>query len=137
MNLRAFASGLFIATATLGGIYYVDKRDESPSKPTVAEMIAALEQEGYFVTKEAPNEEAHEPIIEEKVIYQMVLEIKQGMASQDVAKQLKRGNIIDDEKEFLTRLKEQKLEKSLRTGVYEVTSEQTLDEIVAMLTARR
>lgn len=142
--LRSFASGLFIATATIGGIYLfgpdemMQENKEVIVTPSIEEMKEALVENDFVVlTKEEFNDlkEAKEtPSVQEKVTYHMVFEIRPGMASQHVAQALKKGKIIEDEQLFLNRLKEKKLEKSLRTGVYDINSEQSIDEIISILT---
>ncbi len=139
-GLQLFAGGIFLATATLSGVFFltpkpVDKEEPHRHPPSVVEMKEALEHEGYVVLTAAEMEERKSPDSDEqaKVIYKMVLHIKPGMTSYDIAEQLKRGRIIEDESAFIRYVQEKQAATSLRTGEYDVSSEQSIADILTTI----
>lgn len=150
-KLQSFASGLFIATAALGGMYYfVDRpaeihiEDEHTDTPTVQEMKVHLEQEGYVVLpkeevdmnkEDEKNEiEEDEQATETQPVYMMVLQITKGMTSSEIAEQLIAGRIISDQKAFLDLVSKKDAAQSFQIGEYELSSDQSIEEILATLT---
>ncbi|GAE30723.1 hypothetical protein [Halalkalibacter hemicellulosilyticus] len=160
-GLQQFAGGLFLATALIGGALYfshsqeevIDAEEEDREAPltsheelSTAQLIEQLEQEQYVVISEneyaelsaaqlEEQEEGNEENVHERqTTYVMILEISQGMTSYDVAEQLVRGRIINNEQDLLSYVQSEQLSHRLRTGQYEVTSDMTIEEIVELMT---
>lgn len=140
-GLQLFASGLFFATAVMGGAYLYSsnspKESAGSSAPTVQDMKQALVEEGFIVTTAEEMEQQVEQAnteMETKTIYKLVLNIQPGMSSYDVAEILHRSHIISKEQDFLDYIETNQLAKSLRVGEYELSSEQTMEEIVSAIT---
>ncbi|MFA9455802.1 hypothetical protein ACERJO_03415 [Halalkalibacter sp. AB-rgal2] len=158
-GLQQFAGGLFLATALIGGALYVSHSQEevtdaeedreapltSHEELSTTQLIEQLEQEQYVVISEDEFAELHAQLDEQEdrteeneherqTTYVMILEISQGMTSYDVAEQLVRGRIINNEQDLLSYVQNEQLSHRLRTGQYEVTSDMTIEEIVELMT---
>ncbi|TWI57806.1 endolytic transglycosylase MltG [Halalkalibacter nanhaiisediminis] len=153
-GLQSFSSGLFLATAILGGIYYFAHEPEQVvSQPvsnidlTPAEMKQELEEVGYIVfseeewvqeqerssQKESDSAESDSEV-NEQIIYTMNLIISSGMTSNEVANQLVRGQIIEDRAVFLDYVHANQLTQSLQVGEYQLRSDMTIEDILDQLT---
>ncbi|MBP3951252.1 hypothetical protein [Bacillus suaedae] len=145
-NIQHFAGGIFLATSLLAGAYYYNSTEtQEPVTvveeiiPTSAEMKETLEDEGYIVLTAEEYEETKEVTpteveTEVEIRYTMLLQIREGMTSQEIAAILVRGNIIDDSSEFTEFVQDQQLTQVIRTGEYELTSTMTIAEIVELIT---
>ncbi|WP_062046358.1 endolytic transglycosylase MltG [Bacillus sp. JCM 19034] len=153
-GLQQFAGGLFLATALIGGALYFTNEQEDTSegsgetkKPMMAtvDLIERLENENYvvldaeeFASLQTQLEEAGENNTDEdelnEATYVMILQISAGMTSNDVAKHLELGQIIENEQDFLSYVATNQLSHRLKTGQYEVTSEMSIEEIVELIT---
>lgn len=153
-GLQSFSSGLFLATAIIGGIYYLSQETHTAApKPedleafSISEMKQELEGEGFvvFTTEELEQERAttrddqtdsedSSTKEEPQIIYTMLLQITAGMSSYDVAEQLVRGHIIGDRTVFLDYVEANQLAQSLRVGEYELRSDMTIEEMLDRLT---
>lgn len=149
-GLQSFSGGLFLATAILGGTYYYSHHTAEESSPemielSTEEMMTRLTAAGYAVLTEAELEAVRDEAAsateqpedgqeEQQIIYQMVLTISSGMTSHQVAEQLAAGQIIEEVEPFLEYLQSNGLTQSIRTGQFLLSSEMTVEEIIAVIT---
>ncbi|MCM3761665.1 hypothetical protein M3212_12790 [Alkalihalobacillus oceani] len=147
-GLQSFAGGLFLATAILGGTYYYTHSMNEEAEPerielSAEDMMSRLTAAGYTVLTEAELEAVRDEASsgqqegeqeKQQIIYQMVLTISSGMTSYQVADQLVTGQIIDEVEPFLDYLRANGLTQSIRTGQFLITSEMTVEEIIAVIT---
>ncbi|WP_088102470.1 endolytic transglycosylase MltG [Halalkalibacter urbisdiaboli] len=146
--LRGLASGILLTTVLFGYLYvsgtFIDTSLQVSEDPlTVDEMIVELEKEGYYVSVEAPianppteetvDERPNHASPESVTVYTTVLRITSGMTSRDVAKQLVRGQIIEDEQAFLNYMQSTNRNKIIRTGEYEIRSNMSVEEIADII----
>ncbi len=156
-GLQSFSSGLFLATAIFGGIYYLSYEEEMTTSiqqtevnvsSSLSTMKQELEEDGFFVLTEeemeqklaesdtlqknaSPDLQTEE---EPRIIYTMLLQISAGMTSNEVADQLVRGQIIEDRSVFLDYVETNQLTQSLRIGEYKLQSDMNMEEIIDQLT---
>lgn len=145
-NVQHFAGGIFLATSLLAGAYYYNSTETKEPVtvveeiiPSSAEMKETLENEGYIVLTAEEYQETKEVTpaeieTEVEIRYTMLLQIREGMTSQEIAAILVRGNIIEDSSEFTEYVQDQQLTQVIRTGEYELMSSMTIAEIVELIT---
>jgi cell division protein YceG involved in septum cleavage len=148
--MRSFAMGILLASSVCGAVYFLgsdSKGAESTKtneKISNEEMKKTLTSEGYVVLTEAElqdqlaavqvNKEDKENNKDaEKIVYRTMLTITSGMTSIDVGQALERAQIIKSGKEFFNAVERKGLSKGLRPGTYEVQSDMTMDQIIAMI----
>jgi hypothetical protein len=167
--LKGLAGGIVLATgiiwvtqafspeATVEPITIVEQQELETS-----EMMAALQEQGYYVSAEEPEIEETEveeipaeeleeqpteeeaPEVEEGLpdsvtvetvnVYSMTLVISQGTSSHDVANQLEQANIIDSASEFLRYLDRNNLAEKVRAGEFNVNSAMSYQDIANRIT---
>ncbi len=152
-SIRSFALGLLIAAGICGLVYFLEpeeanSNETSESKavfetPSIDEMKNLLAQEGYLVRTEAEwNDQLAAAKAEqsgeqadngEKVIYRTMISVTSGMTSIDVGRALEQTNIIEDAFAFSKEVENRGVSNGLRPGMYEVSSEMSLDEIIATI----
>lgn len=149
-GLQSFSGGLFLATAILGGTYYYTHNMIEEAEPEMIElppeeMMTRLTAAGYAVLTKAELQAIRDEaasatdrqegkLEKQQIIYQMVLTISSGMTSYEVADQLVTGQIIEEAEPFLDYLRANGLTQSIRTGQFLITSEMTVEEIIAVIT---
>lgn len=151
-GVRGLASGLLIATIVLSYFFYYhgendktkpseqaqEKSSDSISENEIKafadqnDMIILTETE-YNELKDNAGQEAEEPQ-EEKVIYQLLLDVPSGTSSQEVAQRLEKTKIIDNAEAFMKDLKAKNLETAVKQGSYQLNSNMSIDEIIAIVT---
>ncbi|TYS15475.1 endolytic transglycosylase MltG [Rossellomorea vietnamensis] len=159
-TLRSFASGLLIATTTIGAVYlFGPSTAESTAKPAKSmekqilsedEMIEQLASNGFVIHTEeewnkqlasaSANKETEEKqgekekkTAEEKVVYRAILSVSMGMTSIDVGNALEKAKIIKDGMEFYKEVEKRGLENELRPGTFEFESGMSMEEIISTI----
>ena len=162
-SMRSFASGLIIAGALCGAVYFNGPAEASKNTDTVKkttqvkklteeEMIDQLTSKGYVVQTESDwnkelaaakkseekekkkeQEKKDKPETEQKVPYSTILNITSGMTSIDVGNALKRAKIIEDPFQFSKEVEKKGVETKLRLGIFEIESGMTTDEIISIV----
>ncbi|MDV2683172.1 hypothetical protein RYX56_02175 [Alkalihalophilus lindianensis] len=162
--LKGLAGGIVLATgiiwvtqafspeATVEPITIVEQQELE-----ISEMMAALQEQGYYVSAEEPEieeteveeipaeeleEEAQEVeedlpdsvTVETVNVYSMTLVISQGTSSHDVANQLEQANIIDSASEFLRYLDRNNLAEKVRAGEFDVNSAMSYQDLANRIT---
>lgn len=147
--MRSFAAGLIVAAGVLAAVYYSGPTEETkaqaPKSLTEEEMKTALASSGYVIlTEEELNEQLaavekkvpkQEPAKEqqEKVVYRTIINVATGMTSIDVGNALVQGKIIDNAKTFFNEVEKRGLSSELRPGTFELDSNMTMDEVIAII----
>jgi hypothetical protein len=159
-TLRSFASGLLIATTTIGAVYLfgpstaesTEKPAESVEKQVLSEdeMIEQLASTGFVIhTEEEWNKqlaaasasketeekqgEKEKQTEKEKVVYRAILSVSMGMTSIDVGNALEKAKIINDGMEFYKEVEKRGLENELRPGTFEFESGMSMEEIISTI----
>ncbi|WP_428908474.1 hypothetical protein [Niallia sp. Krafla_26] len=155
-SIRSFASGLLLAAGVCGVVYFLESDEANSGEksdtkqvvetPSVDEMKDALAAEGYVIQTEeewdkqlstakaeASPDQTQEQPAQEKVIYRTMISVSSGMTSIDVGKALKQTNIIEDAFAFSKEVENRGLSNGLRPGMYEISSEMSLDEIISTI----
>lgn len=147
-NVQAFGFGIIFATCVIA-IFYSFFLVEDPMVIDEDSATTILVEKDYVVmTKEAFNQ-AKETAINEAIsslqtekepespIIQVInykLDIKPGMNTLAVAKELKENKIIEDEDAFHFYLASNDLSKRIQIGTYELNSSMTIEEIAKLIT---
>ncbi|MFC0558093.1 hypothetical protein [Halalkalibacter alkalisediminis] len=143
-GLQTFAGGLFLATAVLEATFYLNQNDtsfEAEKEPlTIKEMkvkmvnhgLAVLPEEELRSLREDQIPENQDTQVEElqNTVYILFLEIHSGMSSYDIADRLVSGHIIQDRNQFLHTVEQLGLSTSLKIGLYELSSDMSIEEII-------
>jgi hypothetical protein len=152
-SIRSFAFGILIAAGVCGLVYFTEPNEANGNEaletkevvetPSADEMKKTLEAEGYVIhtadewNKVVSNSQSKgdtdEKPAEEKIIYRTIVSVSSGMTSIDVGKVLKQTKIIDDAFAFSKEVENRGLSNGLRPGIYEVSSEMSLDEIISTI----
>lgn len=103
-----------------------DKKADKAAKDAAAKKKAKEAEE----KKAAEAEKAKEP---EKEIHRLTLVVASGMYTGDVAKALADAKIVPNAFEFSQLVESRGLASALRPGTYEISSEMTIDEIIAAI----
>lgn len=153
--IRVFALGLLTATILLSVTYFleIDKDKETVNEElSTDEMIAKLENQGYFVTNEDPTSiqeeddtidteteqeevtenEAEEDTETDTETYNLTIE--SGMTISEVANYLVAANIIDSQDTFIAYLTENDYGTSIQIGQFELNSDMSIEEIANTIT---
>ncbi|MDC3413385.1 hypothetical protein NC797_10670 [Aquibacillus sp. 3ASR75-11] len=145
-TVRAFALGLLSATILLSIPFLLDYRSKETTKnnyPSTEQMILALEEDGYNVSKlssEVVDEETSEKENDEmdnsgeKVEISYTLTIEPGMTTNAIVNELFDANVIDDEQAFLTFLAENEYGTKIQPGEFYFNREMTYEEIAIVIT---
>ncbi len=157
-TMRSLAIGLLVASGVLGAVHFLGGDEKTSTKPkemSTEEMKSQLKTEGYVVltneelaervTASKPvesgkkEETAAEEIVneDEKVVYRTMLTVTSGMTSYDVGKALYQANVIKSVPGFSKRVESKGVEKNLRPGTFELQSDMTADEIIAIVFKER
>lgn len=86
----------------------------------------------------SPEEEIESPEAEEEsteTVYEAVLIIESGMTTRNIADQLEYLNIISDSRAFERYVQESGLERALRMGEFNLTSDMTIQEVAQTLSS--
>lgn len=65
----------------------------------------------------------------------VTIQIEAGATSQSVAKELFEAKLIQSEQKFLSRLNELEKENKMQIGVFKLSTDSTMDEIINMITS--
>ncbi len=155
-KMNSFAAGLFVATAICSAAYFLEPNEvtsdgssnevtsiEKFEKPSETEMKNILASSGYVIHSEEEWKEQlaamdsveakDEPVDEEKetTVYRTILNVSSGMTSIDVGKVLVQASITDDAMAFFYEVEKRGLSSDLRPGTYEISSDMTVDEVIA------
>jgi hypothetical protein len=147
--ILSFAAGLFIATATLGTVYFSDGNDTHVKKvvvtPSEKEMKQKLSAAGYVIhtedewneavasVKTTDKKTASKTASEDKVVNRTTLVVSEGMTSIDVGKTLVNAKIIDDAFAFSKMVESRGVANNLRPGTYSIDSTMNADKIIAVI----
>ncbi|WP_338469347.1 hypothetical protein R4Z10_10955 [Niallia sp. XMNu-256] len=153
-TIRSFALGILIASGVLGAVYFLEPKEAGSNEtkeaktvvetPSADEMKNHLAKEGYLVRTEAEwndqlaaakaeQSENQAAPTEEKVIYRTMISVSSGMTSIDVGRALEKTNIIENAFAFSKEVEKRGVSNGLRPGMYEVSSEMSLDEIISTI----
>ncbi|WP_078552824.1 endolytic transglycosylase MltG [Bacillus alkalicellulosilyticus] len=143
-GLRGLAAGLFIAACILSYMYFFETAsNEEPDQGnhmvelTPSEMIERLEEHGFVVLDQEQYDLLLHPVEshtdQEEPVYEATIVIEPGMTSVDIAQQLERAQIIDDDEAFILFLEEQEVSRSLKAGEFTLHSNMSYQEIVEII----
>ena len=149
--LRGFALGLFVATSIVTLFHFNIKEDvhKVPHELSTEDMKSVLEGAGFVILSEEQYEQLVASDIEEDVpdegpptpalpseeqVYYAFISIQHGMTSSQVATQLERARIIENRQEFIDYMDSQRLNRSIKTGEYQLHSGMSIAEIAAIIT---
>jgi hypothetical protein len=155
IGLRSFSAGVIMTTSILGVIYYND--DKSNLTFDTKQLENVLHEQGQVAInqaeydqllqirdsyneykenqqKENKEETNKEVIIEEKIITKYILEIKQGMNSMQISRQLENVGIINSANDLHSEITAKNLSSSVQIGTFQLTSDMTIDEIIKKIT---
>ncbi|WP_456275117.1 hypothetical protein [Bacillus sp. AK128] len=158
---NSFAAGLLVATIVCGIAYFIEPSQAATisevQELTEAEMKESLTSAGYIIhTKEEWNKQLaalEEVVVEnettseteettetieseeeqEQVVYRTILNIASGMTSIDVGRVLVETNITDSAMSFVQEVEKRGLANDLRPGTYEINSNMTVDDVIALV----
>jgi hypothetical protein len=145
-SIRSFAFGILISAGVCGLVYYMESNEDTSEKietPSVGEMKEALEVNGYIIhSAEEWDKQVSNPQSEdgeqqkppgEKVIYRTMISVPSGMTSIDVGEVLEQTKMIEDGFAFSKEVEKRGLSGNLKPGIYEVSSEMSLDEMISTI----
>ncbi|MBU9712262.1 hypothetical protein [Evansella tamaricis] len=94
-------------------------------------------QQEVDLEEDDTTESAEEDDVEESPVqtYQTVLKIESGMNSHDIAAQLVNGNILEEGRPLIDYIVDNEVDRIIRMGEYNITSEMTIPEIVTIITS--
>ncbi|WP_182199582.1 endolytic transglycosylase MltG [Paraliobacillus salinarum] len=146
--IRAFASGLLLASVIIGIIYFLEtdaKEENKPETISIEEMKQTLESEGYTVSTEESKEKTNEKNAdtnkqpqendkttgnkESKEIRIYTLTIESGMTISEVSDALAEAKIIKDSTSFVSYLQDNGYGTAIQIGKFELTDRMTLEQI--------
>ncbi|WP_442594937.1 hypothetical protein [Neobacillus sp. D3-1R] len=156
-SVRAFSLGIILAVSLLGWFYFnldqkpkeknltvqdakkmlesenylifSSKEYEADKAKTIADTIEKNKQEWKQSTKEAKKEPATQ-----KTTIRYHLEVVSGMTSNDIVDRLYEAEIIKDPDEFQHFLDDHQYSTKIQLGVFEVTSDMSLEQIAKIIT---
>ncbi|MBU8905716.1 endolytic transglycosylase MltG [Desertibacillus haloalkaliphilus] len=154
-GIRGFATGLFVATSIMTFFYFYESNSQAEYEYeneeleiTNADIEQYLQQQDLVVLPANEHDELlqaieefqqgdhtreDEPDSERIFIYQTYLTIERGMSSSEVANELEKANIINDQHEFQNYLHEHNLTQSINIGEYQLNSEMSFEEIATII----
>ncbi|MBD8069148.1 hypothetical protein [Bacillus sp. PS06] len=159
-GLRAFASGMILATSILSAFYFFEEDKVVSSEVSDQDVEEYINKRGDLilidqteyesllqlretVESQQPQEEKVQEEVEEEtqaqeptdlVITKYTLEIQSGMTSLEIARQLENVEIIEDATKLNEYILEQNLAEKIQIGSYQLTSDMTNQEIAALIT---
>lgn len=153
--MSSFAAGLIVATSVCGAVYFFGPTEvtskQTIEKPSEEEMKTMLSSAGYLIHTDDELQEmlaavaAVEPVepvepvkdsakeVEETIVYRTILNVASGMTSIDVGRALAQGKIIDNPMDFFNAVEERGLANELRPGTFELDSDMTIEEVIAII----
>lgn len=112
-----------------------DLRVQLDSKEEMLEDVETELEESLEEPAEQETETVVEEEPEEETVNKAVLVIEGGMSTRDISNQLVSLNIIDDRTAFEQYVNENGLERSLRFGEYELSSDMSIPEIARIISS--
>lgn len=107
---------------------YSEETDESDDKENIEENIKEEEEE------KVEKEEVEKEKEEKEVVKEFILNIEAGMHSRNIGEILKKYDIVEDERDFEQYVLELGVDRDIRMGEYELSSDMSVDEIIEIIT---
>lgn len=150
--LSSFATGVFITTSICAAVYFSSNGGASKASVkttdthvsvksdhlTENEMKNKLIAAGYIVQKKADSNKnikagTSPAPNSQKVVKQIVINVSEGMTSNDVGHALQNAHIITNVVTFELDIHNKGIEKYLRPGTYTVNTGMSYDQIVSTI----
>lgn len=147
-GMRGLAAGLLISTVVLSLFHFSEWKTTTKPEQVQPENNAIRESDlrayaddhDLIILQEHEYHElissvsAKEDSEQERIIYQLMLDIPPGTSSKTVAERLAAANIIDDVDAFMSYLQSENLSTRVKSGNYHLDSSMTTEDIAELIT---
>jgi cell division protein YceG involved in septum cleavage len=137
-TIRAFATGLFLASILLFG-YQLVKADPANSKNsgTISQIMGLKKSVQYWHDKYAKLLQQKTAVTSSKELNRYHLTISSGMNPGIIAERLKTGKIIPDAKALEQYLIDHNDESKIQLGEYDLTNQMSVPQIANAITKNK
>lgn len=158
-HFRIFAYGIILATIIFTAIYYFPNNEKVSEVPSITEhdvnaylsenkltAITIKEFEQFKLAKskllelEKQMQKHKEEASNKKELPQVLayqLKVKNGMNSEDIARELEKAKIIKNAAEFIKYLSDNGYHRHIQIGEFHITNDMSYQEIAVIITKGR